>query len=89
MENTQEKACAQMASFTDRQLLLALHSIHERGMRIFNFWKYSLQITSKKPDGTSFTKEDSEQIHAGYTEHMDLVEIIQKLRDQKKTISTH
>lgn len=69
-----------MQKLTDRDLLIAINSVHERGMRLHDLWCHMSQKTFQGRDGRIPTKEDIDKVYRGYKEHLALLE---KLRARR------
>lgn len=65
---------------TDRQLKLALNSVHERAMHLLDVWAMAANKDFRKPDGQAPTKQELDDLYAGHKEHLALVETIRALR---------
>ena len=67
--------------FTDRELLLILNSLHERGMHLLDMSGAMASKHYRTPRGEKVSKDDIDKIYNGHKEHLDLVEKVRGIRE--------
>ena len=79
----------ELQAFTDRELLIMLNSVHERGMFLLDHSCRMSQAGYRSPMGKEPSKEDIDKCYNGHKEHLELVDKLRNYRTKGGNSNEH